>query len=296
MHCGSFARETKKEGIRMKKRIAILLAVVCSLALCFALVGCGGGKGEDASKNFVGDWVLVGGEADGEVIDAEMVDMLNSFGMQVYLSLKDDGTATLVLFGEEMDGTWKAKDASTVTLTFDGSSADSKLADNKLTLEVEGDKLIFEKGDVSKSATSGSSGTGSSATTGSAAGSAAGNDGTVKGEDLNVTIANDDICTIVVTGTEQDWAGDVGYNMTITNNSDRIINVYASYGSFSVAGKMMELYGGETIKPGKYVDTFMYFSSSDLSGGLEGLYDVEGVLSVTDDDTWDTIVEYDFVM
>ena len=100
----------------------------------------------------------------------------------------------------------------------------------------------------------------------------------------------------MVTGTEQDWAGDVGYNMTITNNSDRIINVYASYGSFSVAGKMMELYGGETIKPGKYVDTFMYFSSSDLSGGLEGLYDVEGVLSVTDDDTWDTIVEYDFVM
>ena len=277
----------------MKKRIAVLLAAVCAFAMCFALVGCGGGKSEDVSKNFVGDWVLVGGQADGEEIDQESIDILNSLGMQIYLSLKDDGTSALVLFGEELNGTWKAKDASTVTITFDNDGGDFKLADGKLTLEVEGDKLIFEKGEISKSAASGTTGTGLS----SATGSGTEDDGTIVGEDLNVTIADDDICTIIVNNTAEDgWMG-AGYNMTIYNNtSDRTLYVSSSYDTFSVAGKMMELYGGETIKPGKYVDTFMYFTSSDLPDGLAGLSDVEGVISVQDVDDWETEYQYDFVM
>lgn len=277
----------------MKKRIAVVLAAACALAMCFALAGCGGGKSEDASKNFVGDWVLVGGEANGEEIDQESIDLLDSLGMQIYLSLEDDGTATLMLFGEEMDGTWKAKDANTVTITFEGDDGDFKLADNKLTLEVEGDKLIFEKGEISKASASGTS-TGTSSTVGA---SDEVDDDTVMGEYLGVTIADDDLCTIIVNNSEQDSLGDPGYNMTIYNNTtDKSLYVSASYGTFSVAGKMVELYGGETIQPGKYVDTFMYFSSDDLGGGLEKLHDVEGFISVQNDDDWEDEVEYSFVL
>lgn len=66
----------------MKLKAKILAVAVCAMALCVALVGCaGGGKNGDAAANFQGDWMLSGGQQDGQELDAEsikaMEDMLS---------------------------------------------------------------------------------------------------------------------------------------------------------------------------------------------------------------------------
>ena len=49
------------------------------------------------------------------------------------------------MMGESMgDGEWK-QDGSTVTLTFEGESAQAEYKNGKITLEMDGDKVIFEK-------------------------------------------------------------------------------------------------------------------------------------------------------
>lgn len=61
------------------------------------------------------------------------------------LELKEDGKASMSMMGESMgDGEWK-QDGSTVTLTFEGESAQAEYKNGKITLEMDGDKVIFEK-------------------------------------------------------------------------------------------------------------------------------------------------------
>lgn len=269
----------------MKKKLAALLATACAFALCFALVGCGG---SDPSKNFIGTWVLSGGEMDGDSIDDETLSLMKSFGMDVYITLDEDGTASFVLFGEKMSGDWKAKNATTATLTFDGESGDIKLADEKLTLEADGDKLIFEKGEAPAKSSD------SSASAGSASGTDASTaSGASAGKDLNVTVADDDVCTITVLSSGTDFSDDPGYNVNVANKTDRTIYVYAEYDSFSVNGKMMDPGSGVKVKPGKNGDFFMYFSDLD---SVDDLVDVEGTLIAVDDDSWDELARYNFVM
>ena len=124
----------------IKKTISILVVLIL---VTFALSACGGGGGGDYSKNFIGTWSLVGVESEGEVFDEEMIELMESAGMTFGLILNEDGTGRLDVAGDETDIKWEAKDASTVMLT-SGDSIEGKLADEKLTIEVEGDKLTFQ--------------------------------------------------------------------------------------------------------------------------------------------------------
>ena len=81
------------------------------------------------------------------------MDMLKEWGVNCILILDEDGTGTLDLFLEVDDLKWEAKDATTVTITAEDESYDLKLKDDKLVLEVEGDKLIFTKSDKDLSGT-----------------------------------------------------------------------------------------------------------------------------------------------
>ena len=76
-----------------------------------------------------------------------------SWGVHCILILDEDGTGALDLFLEVADLKWEAKDATTVTITAEDESHDLKLKDDKLVLEVEGDKLIFTKSDKDLSGT-----------------------------------------------------------------------------------------------------------------------------------------------
>ncbi len=156
----------------MKKGVIALLA--CVFALCLALVGCGGGSGSsgDVKAAWVGTWDLVEMEENGEVTGSEDLEMLRSLGLDVYLELNQDGTGSLVLFGEAMDGKWEAKSATEATFTLEGQTVDMKIADSKLAMEQNGSKLTFKKGEArSSSAAAASSASAAASSTASSSAS-----------------------------------------------------------------------------------------------------------------------------
>lgn len=84
-------------------------------------------------------------EADGEMINIAEYEAMLGMKLDFSLELKEDGKASMSMMGESMgDGEWK-QDGSTVTLTFEGESAQAEYKNGKITLEMDGDKVIFEK-------------------------------------------------------------------------------------------------------------------------------------------------------
>ena len=132
------------------RKTGILLSLCCAFALCLALVGCGGGGGNDAAKAaFTGTWDLTGITQDGEETTAEEISMLSSLGLDVYLTLNEDGTSKLVLFGESMEGTWTADSETAGTITLQGESTDMAIEGDtlKMTESGSGSSLTFKKGE-----------------------------------------------------------------------------------------------------------------------------------------------------
>ncbi len=127
------------------KSIGKLIAVVaCALALCFALAGCDSDT-DQYKKNFQGNWEL-SGLTEGDTTYGESdLSMLKAWGMSVSLSMNEDGTMTFDYFGETIEGNWEPKDANTVTLKILGDSADGKLSDGVLSIEVDGASMQFKK-------------------------------------------------------------------------------------------------------------------------------------------------------
>ena len=136
----------------MKKGI-IFAVVACAMALCFALIGCGGNTA-DYDKNFIGKWEVESMTSDGEELDADTMDFMRALGMNVVFDLKEGGNGNLDLMGEQLDFTWKAKDASTVTITAEGDSADFKLQDSKLVGEFDDASMTLVKNDDAQGSTS----------------------------------------------------------------------------------------------------------------------------------------------
>jgi hypothetical protein len=135
----------------MKLKAKIFAAAVCAVALCVALAGCAGGGtagSADNSANFQGTWVLSGGNADGKELTAKSIEAMEQMGLHVYIQMNEGGSAVVSLFGSDYDGTWEAKDATTVALTFEGDTADAVLEGDELVLSVEGDSLKFKKGEL----------------------------------------------------------------------------------------------------------------------------------------------------
>ena len=58
------------------------------------------------------------------------------------------GSAVLSVLGTNMDGSWTAKDATTVELTFDGSSAEATLEGEELVMQQDGDVMRFKRGEI----------------------------------------------------------------------------------------------------------------------------------------------------
>lgn len=258
-----------------KKLMAVLAA---TFAILLALASCsGGGSSADNSKNFIGDWKLVGMEENGEVSSEEDIAMLEAFGLSVGLTVNEDGTFSLDFFGEAMNGSWSAKGATEAEFTIEGQAVKATLADEKLSMEQDGVKLTFGKGKASSSS-SGSSGSDSADAEDTVA--------------LGTVIADDEIATVVIVDKKTDSFGDPGYTIKVTNNSDAAISVSAATDQWSINGKMIDPAYYETIQPGKYAESFMYFSSDDVSS-IDELSNVEGSLAVVND-KYETIATYAF--
>ncbi|AJC12077.1 hypothetical protein JI75_04730 [Berryella intestinalis] len=132
----------------MKK---LIVALALASAFCLALTGCSGGNNADIEKgkaNFTGEWELVDITGDDSIASGD-IDTLKSMGISVELSLKDDGTATLVFFGDEFAGTWKVKSATEADLELkaDGETVADVITfeDGKVSMKAEGAALVFSK-------------------------------------------------------------------------------------------------------------------------------------------------------
>ncbi|MGI6664035.1 MAG: lipocalin family protein [Christensenellaceae bacterium] len=124
-----------------RKKFGKVILIVCIAVMFLAFVGCSKATGED----FTGTWELVAMEEDGETISGADLDLMQELGLSASIVLEDGGKATLALFDEAMEGSWKEKNASSCTLTFEEETITATLKNGKLTLEDEGAKLIFEK-------------------------------------------------------------------------------------------------------------------------------------------------------
>lgn len=134
----------------------LFIAIASLVVVCAVLAGCAGGNdagtGEDAAT-FQGNWVLSGGTSDGVELTAESIDAMEQLGMNVYMQLNEGGSAILSLFGTNAEGTWQAKDATTVTIDFEGSTIDATLEDGELVMAVDGSSLRFTRGEIPPEAT-----------------------------------------------------------------------------------------------------------------------------------------------
>ena len=122
----------------MKKTLKALLAMALIAAMLFALVACSGSKGD-----IVGTWTLSSMVSDGETIDVEQLKELYDEDFDCTLTVNSDGTAVLNMFDDVTDLEWK--DGKMWAAGEEGEAATYKLSGGKLTLEIDGEKLIFKK-------------------------------------------------------------------------------------------------------------------------------------------------------
>ena len=130
----------------MKLKAKIIGAAACAFALCVALAGCAGAPAGNDAANFQGDWTS--GTVDGQEATEETLAQAQEMGLSVYLQLNEGGSAVLSVLGTNMDGSWTAKDATTVELTFDGSSAEATLEGEELVMQQDGDVMRFKRGEI----------------------------------------------------------------------------------------------------------------------------------------------------
>lgn len=88
--------------------------------------------------NVVGTYELVSMEQNGETVGN--MDSLKSLGLTATMELKEDKTGTLNIFGETQQLTYDDKN-----ITSDGQAVPYKFENNKLTMEQDGQKMVFEK-------------------------------------------------------------------------------------------------------------------------------------------------------
>lgn len=280
----------------MKRMLASMLAAACTLALSFALIGCGEA---DYSKNFAGDWKLCSMEDENGTTSEDEVALLEAFGMSVTLNLSEDGIASLSMMGDTLEGTWEAVSATECTVTIEGDAITGTLTEDQLSLGYDGQYLMFEKMTAEEAAEMAES-TAALSTLGEAIeedSKTLTGDGAVSDPNFkSVTIADDDVCTITVTGKMTDEWGDNGYVMDIANKTDKTIYVTIPFDSATIDGVMVDFWGGETLMPGASVtDAFFYVDSDDVAS-LNDITNVAGVIEVWDDNTYDTLGSYDFTL
>ena len=89
-----------------------------------------------------------GMEADGTAYSAEDLQTMKDMGMNVTLTINEDGTASMNVFGEEMTGgSWDE-----TSLTFEGQSIDMSVDGDTLTLSQGDEIMTFSRVDAAAAA------------------------------------------------------------------------------------------------------------------------------------------------
>lgn len=268
----------------MKKRfVSLITCVLCVFAVGLALVGCSGSGGSGAkASNLVGYWELVSGEAGGEELTEDDVKAMADFGLNFILYLGEDGTATIDQFGAVDDATW---DVDKATMTYDGETGDLKLSGDTLSYSIGEDALKFKKGDDSLADKIAED---RKALETSAEGSDA--EAVSEAIDPALTVVDDENLTITVTARAMDEYDQVGFNLSITNKTDRTIGLMVSDGTSSVDGTARGSYFYACAKAGETTEAFCDFQEVD---SIDDLVNVKAELVAYDDSTYEDIATYE---
>ena len=203
--------------------------------------------------------------------------------------------AELMFYDTYLEGTWKT-DGKNATINFDefpDKTASMFVADGKLIVgTADGSKLVFEKGDMEayfKNLDTEES----QEDDPEIVIDENGNQIQTVAEDIKdidpIKLVDDKNITLTVTGKGTDETGDPGYRLQVKNNLKKPIFISAD-SDFKVGGKDYEVGLGEIVEVGETVDTFMYFSQNDL--GVDDLKNINGEITLGDDDTGDEIQTY----
>lgn len=131
-----------------KKWMGKILALMLVLACVMGLTACGG------KSKAVGKYDLESMETEGMTINVQdMLYTLSESGVEmnveIVLDLKEDGTFTLDMAAldesESEEGKWEEKDGIVTLSAEDGESIDATLEGDTLTLEADGQKMVFKK-------------------------------------------------------------------------------------------------------------------------------------------------------
>ena len=122
----------------MKKTLAIILILAIAVSM---LAGCGGEK-----ANLTGKYVftsMAGG--DNEIDFGALLGMLGMDAEDsMFLEFSSNGKCSMHMMGEVMEGTFIVS-GKNVDITIDGDTATGAISGNKITLEQDGMKMVFEK-------------------------------------------------------------------------------------------------------------------------------------------------------
>lgn len=292
----------------------IWMAVVGALALCISLVACGRG-GTDFKANFVGTWEIASLTEDGVETDAETLAAMKDYGLNVYLELNENGSASFELFGEAMEGTWDASSAEKGTVTFEGSSAPMVLGDGRLSMESDNSKLVFEKIDPSqKQTTSGSTGNleqpeEDPATSEDEPAESQDDNGLEEdlggltswgGDDIDdlddptamgILVVDDDNFTIKILAKGL-YVGDPAFYFEVTNKTDAEVGINSVDGTWTVNGEAHDPIVLESISAGETLGTIGWFSADEIGTDMNALGTIKGQLEMYNED-YETLATYD---
>ena len=120
----------------MKKLSKVLSLFLVLLCLC----ACSSGKKVDLT----GDWQLLRIESENDPFSEEDMENLRNLGLNIVLSLKEDGTGTFDMYSDVSDVTY---DARQMKLSMQGSTLDMRYENDLLILSEEGitTLLVFER-------------------------------------------------------------------------------------------------------------------------------------------------------
>lgn len=285
------------------KKLKLVAIIGCAFALCLALVGCAG------QGSYVGTWDLKSSETineeegQGMTYTEDEVVSLRDSGLEIYLTLKDNGVAVLNTLGALTDGKWQT-DGGGAKIEFDEPGTvnpDTGEMDTTVTatLKLSGDTLIMEKDNTSYTFVKGEDKDPYSTDDGI---EVADEDGMslimTESEKLGspVTVVDNDQVSLVIDGKGVDSIGDPGYNLQIENKTTDTVNVWLPE-PVKVGDKDVRCYTYITLNPGSSTTTFLQLDVEDAgTSNVDELSDVTGKIQVDNAENGDVIGTYEFTM
>ena len=126
----------------MKKTMKLTLCLILVLSTVLCMAACGGDKNSIAGK-----YVVYSMDSNGMTIKGDtLTAALSAMGMTIddmYIQLNDDGTGKMSVFGETADMAYA--DGKIWPVEEPEEKVSFTVSGGKLTLEVEGNKMVFTK-------------------------------------------------------------------------------------------------------------------------------------------------------